>query len=71
MVRQAHHERNQHLTVRPEPFGYAQESLVERLVQSFLKLNTRLNIIHHAVAKNRQEIQWGMHLIKPINRYRQ
>jgi len=29
MVRQAHHERNQPLAVRPEPFGDAQESLVE------------------------------------------
>jgi hypothetical protein len=29
MVRQAHHERNQQLTVRPEP--------VEGLIQSFLK----------------------------------
>ncbi len=30
MVRQAHHERNQYLTVRPEP--------VEGLIQSFLNL---------------------------------
>ncbi|ESS71915.1 hypothetical protein MGMO_85c00400 [Methyloglobulus morosus KoM1] len=30
MVRQAHHERNQHVTVRPEP--------VEGLIQSFLNL---------------------------------
>jgi hypothetical protein len=28
-VVQAHHERNQHLNIRAEPFGYAQESLVE------------------------------------------
>jgi hypothetical protein len=31
MVRQAHHERNQHLAVRPE--------LVERLIQRFLIYN--------------------------------
>jgi len=37
MVRQTHHERNQPLTVRPEPFVHAQESLVEGLNQSFLK----------------------------------
>ncbi|MGZ8238737.1 MAG: cytochrome c peroxidase [Methylobacter sp.] len=35
MVRQAHHERNQKLAVRPEPFGYAQESPVEGLNQHF------------------------------------
>ena len=29
MVRQVHHERNQPITVRPESFGYTQESLVE------------------------------------------
>ena len=34
MVRPAHHERNQPITVRPEPFGYAQESPVEGLIQS-------------------------------------
>jgi len=36
MVRQAHHERNQPLTIRPESFGFAQESLVEGLNQRFL-----------------------------------
>jgi len=40
MVRQAHHERNQHLTVRPEPFDYAQEGLVEGLNQRFIKALT-------------------------------
>ena len=34
MVRQAHHERNQYITVRPEP--------VEGLNQSFLKLQNTL-----------------------------
>ena len=33
MVRQAHHERNQHPAVRPV--------LVERLIQSFLKTTTQ------------------------------
>ncbi|OAI27121.1 MULTISPECIES: TolC family protein [Methylomonas] len=33
MVRQAHHERNQPLAVRPEPFGDAQESLVDGAIQ--------------------------------------
>jgi hypothetical protein len=35
VVQQAHHERNQLLAVRPEPFDFAQESLVEGLVQCF------------------------------------
>jgi len=38
MVRQAHHERNQSLAVRPEPFVFAQDRLVEGLVQQFLKM---------------------------------
>jgi hypothetical protein len=33
--RRAHHERNQPLAVRPEPFDVAQESLVEGLAQCF------------------------------------
>jgi len=33
---QHHHERNQKLSVRPEPFDFAQESLVEGLNQRFL-----------------------------------
>ena len=35
-VRQAHHERNQHLIVHPEPFDSTQENLVEGLKQKFL-----------------------------------
>ena len=31
------YERNQPNTVRPESFGYAQESLVEGLILSFIK----------------------------------
>ena len=38
MVRQAHHERTQQKTVRPEPLGYAQESPVEGLNQGFLNV---------------------------------
>ncbi|NOS74004.1 MAG: adenosylcobinamide-GDP ribazoletransferase [Methyloglobulus sp.] len=34
----AHRERNQRTTVRPEPFGYAQESLVEGLIKNPLNL---------------------------------
>ena len=39
MVRQAHHERNQYITVRPEP--------VEGLNQSFLNVMYCLNLIFH------------------------
>lgn len=35
MARTGQHERNRPITVRPEPLGYAQESLVEGLTQKF------------------------------------
>jgi len=42
MVRQAHHERNQPLAVRPEPVPQGLPSVVEGLIQCFLKGYRRL-----------------------------
>jgi hypothetical protein len=40
-VVQAHHERNQPLAIRPEPFDYAQENPIEGPVQRLLSLLRR------------------------------
>jgi hypothetical protein len=32
----AHHQRNQQIAVRPEPFGYAQGRLADRLTRDYL-----------------------------------